>query len=271
MEKKEALEKLRTELKLKGCSEITIKNYSWFIEKFLISNEGKDLGSLSEDNVKSYLASLMDSKSRNTLSLAASSLRYFFLKVLNKPLTLELPKKQRTLPEVLTKEEVKKLLTLAETEKSRLILSLLYSSGLRVSELVNLKVKDLGLEEGIGWVRKGKGSKDRIFSISKNLLLELKAYLESHKENVFLFSKDKALTTRNIQKIIQKLRFKAAIQKKITPHTLRHSFATHLLESGVDIRLIQEILGHANLNTTQLYTHISSEQVKNIKNPFDNL
>jgi site-specific recombinase XerD len=269
MEKREAVEKLKNELKLKGCSELTVKNYCWFVNKFLEKNEAID--SLSEENVKSFLVSLMDSKSRNTTSLAASSLRYFFSKVLNKPLGLELPKKEKTLPEVLTKEEVKKILSITETKKSRLILSMLYSSGLRVSELVNLKVKDINLNDNIGWVRKGKGSKDRIISLSKNLSQELKAYIEKKPESIYLFSKDKPLTTRNIQKIIQKLKIKAGINKKITPHTLRHSFATHLLESGVDIRIIQEMLGHANLNTTQIYTHISSEQIKNIKNPLDSL
>ena len=271
MEKKEALEKLRNELKLKGCSELTVKNYSWFVNKFMLNHESKEVLALGEEEVKSFLVSLMDSKSRNTMALAASSLRYFFSKILNKPLNLELPKKQKTLPEVLTKEEVKKILSIAETHKSRLILSLLYSSGLRVSELVNLKVKDVNVQDNLGWVRKGKGSKDRIFTLSKSLSEELKTYITNHSNNIFLFSESKPLTPRNIQKIIQKLKVKAGIQKKVTPHTLRHSFATHLLESGVDIRIIQEMLGHANLNTTQIYAHVSSEMIKNIKNPLDNL
>jgi len=133
-----------------------------------------------------------------------------------------------------------------------------------------LKKEDLNLDEKTGWVRRGKGNKDRIFIISENLSKELKEYL---KENVnkYVFSKDKPLTTRNIQKIICGLRKKSEINKKITPHTLRHSFATHLLEQGTDIRIIQALLGHSSLNTTQVYTHVSSEQMKKVQNPLDGL
>ena len=166
---------------------------------------------------------------------------------------------------------VKRLIDSADNRKSRLIISLLYSSGLRVSELVNLKIFDLNLDENIGWVRKGKGNKDRIFTISFNLAKEVKEYLDDKKDNVYLFSKNDPLTTRNIQKIIKGTRIRAKINKKVTPHTLRHSFATHLLEQGTDIRLIQSLLGHSSLSTTQLYTHISTEQIKKIKNPFDEL
>lgn len=264
------VEKFQTELKLKGFSPLTTKNYLFFIQKFLdFSN--KDINVLNEDDVKSYLASLFDSKSRATISLATSALRSFY-SFLNKPVSkITLPKKEQKLPSVLTKEEVKILLNSTETRKSKLILSFLYSSGLRVSELVNLKISDLDLNDKMGWVRKGKGSKDRIFSVSEILINDIKKYLEEHKENVYLFSREKPLTPRNIQKIIQKTAKKAGINKKVTPHTLRHSFATHLLEAGTDIRIIQELLGHANLSTTQLYTHISQEQIKKIKNPFDSI
>ena len=172
---------------------------------------------------------------------------------------------------MLIKEEVRKLIDCAETKKSKLIISMLYSTGLRVSELVNLKREDINFEEKIGKVKKGKGSKDRIFTISENLCKDLNYYLQKRKDNKYIFSKDKPLTTRNIQKIVKHLQSKAKINKKITPHTLRHSFATHLLEGGTDIRVIQSLLGHASLNTTQIYTHISTEQIKKVKNPLDNL
>jgi integrase/recombinase XerD len=139
-----------------------------------------------------------------------------------------------------------------------------------VSELVNLKVDDLNLGENLGWVRKGKGAKDRLFSLSQSLGEELKEYLQG-RENKYVFAKEKPLTTRNIQKIIHGTKNRAGINKKVTPHTLRHSFATHLLEQGTDIRLIQTMLGHSSLSTTQLYTHISSDQIKKVKNPLDGL
>ena len=266
----ESLDKLKTELKFRGFSPLTIRNYSFFVEKFL-SGSGKKAEELNADDAKAYLSGLFDTKSKNTIMLAAASLKFYYQEVLKKDFgQMRLPKKERRLPEVLTKDEVKSLIDSADNRKSRLIISMLYSSGLRVSELVNLKVDDLNFNENIGWVRKGKGNKDRIFTLSSNLGQEFKEYLEG-REHKYLFSKDGPLTTRNIQKIIKGTRIRAGINKRVTPHTLRHSFATHLLENGTDIRIIQSMLGHASLNTTQVYTHISSEQIKRVKNPLDSL
>lgn len=266
----QTLENLRNELKLRGFSPLTIRNYTFFVEKFLQKTQ-KPIEQLTNEDAKAYLAELFDSKSKNTIMLALASLKFFYQEILKKDFTqIKIPKKDKKLPEVLTKEEVKKLIDAADSEKTRLIVSMLYSSGLRVSELVNLKVDDLNLDERVGWVRKGKGSKDRLFVISENLARDLREYLVN-KENKYVFSKEKPLTTRNIQKIIACLRKKTGINKKITPHTLRHSFATHLLESGVDIRKIQFLLGHSSLNTTQIYTHVSQEEIKKIRNPLDML
>lgn len=266
----EEIEKLKTELKLRGFSQLTIRNYVFFVEKF-IKHAGKQVTELNEDDAKNYLASLFEDKSKSTIMLAASSIRFFYTMLGKQIGKISLPKKDKKLPVVLNKEEIKLLLDKSDTRKSKLIISFLYSSGLRVSELVNLKRQDLNFQDKIGWVRKGKGNKDRIFTVSENLCIELQKFLEKHSENIYLFSKEKPLTTRNIQKIIQNTARKAGLQQKITPHTLRHSFATHLLESGTDIRVIQAILGHENLATTQIYAHVSSEMIKKIKNPFDNL
>lgn len=148
---------------------------------------------------------------------------------------------------------------------------MLYSSGLRVSELVNLKKQDLDFNENIGWVRLGKGKKDRMFILSKKLSIKLKKYTDKHSDWNYIFSEKNPLTTRNIQKIVQKAAFFANINKNVHPHTLRHSFATHLLDAGTDLRKIQELLGHQSISTTMLYTHISNEQLKSIKNPLDEL
>lgn len=267
----DSLDKLRSELKLRGFSPLTVRNYSFFVEKF-IKKSNKSVEELNQDDVKNYLASMFDDKSKNTIMLAAAALKFFFTEILKKEFgDIKMPKKEKRLPEVLTKEEVSKLLNAAKTKKSRLILSLLYSSGLRVSELVNLKPSDINFNENIGWVRAGKGSKDRMFTLSPSLCSEINNYLKKKENTKYLFSSDEPLTTRNVQKIVKNLRNMAEIQKKVTPHTLRHSFATHLLESGTDIRMIQTLLGHSSLNTTQIYTHISSDQIKKIQNPFDNL
>jgi site-specific recombinase XerD len=266
----ESIDKLKTELKLRGFSPLTARNYSFFVEKMLLKT-GKNAADLTEDDARNYLAEMFDTKSKNTIMLAAAALKFFYSEILGKEMgNIKVPKKDKALPEVLTKEEVKKLIDSTDNVKSRLIISLLYSSGLRVSELVNLKVSDINLDENTGWVRKGKGSKDRLFALSQSLCVELKSYLEG-RENQYLFSKEKPLTTRNIQKIIKGTKERAGMNKKVTPHTLRHSFATHLLEQGTDIRMIQQMLGHSSLSTTQLYTHISNEQIKKVANPFDKL
>lgn len=171
----------------------------------------------------------------------------------------------------MTKQEINSLINSAKTLKSKLILEVLYSSGLRVSELVNLKPESIIFTENIGWVRGGKGKKDRMFILSKNLIKKLEKFIKKNPNWKHLFSEDKPLTTRNIQKIVQKAAKNANLSKTVHVHTIRHSFATHLLENGVDIRKIQALLGHSSLNTTQLYTHVSSSQLKQIKNPLDNL
>ncbi|MDO8460523.1 MAG: tyrosine-type recombinase/integrase [Nanoarchaeota archaeon] len=268
----DSVDKLKSELKIRGFSPLTVRNYSFFVEKFL-AKTNKPVEELTSDDVKLYISELFDSKSKNTIMLAAASLKFFFKEILGKELTqIKMPKKEKTLPSVLNQEEVRMMIDSADTRKSRLIISLLYSTGLRVSELVNLKVNDLSLTEKTGWVRRGKGAKDRLFAMSESLAKELEEYIsEKGEDKLYLFSKQKPLTTRNIQKIIQGTSRRAGINKKVTPHTLRHSFATHLLEQGTDIRVIQSLLGHASLSTTQVYTHISSEQIKRVKNPLDTL
>lgn len=262
------VESLRAELKLRGFSPMTVRNYSFFVDKF-VQHAGKQPEQLTTDDAKLYLSSLFESKSKNTIMLAGAALKFYFIEILKKDFTaVKMPKKEKRLPAVLTKDEVRSLIEGADTEKSRLLISLLYSTGLRVSELVNLKQNDVNFTENTGWVRRGKGGKDRLFAMSEGIAKDLQAYLTGRSYQ-YLFSKEKPLTTRNIQKIIKQTAGRANIQKKVTPHTLRHSFATHLLEQGTDIRIIQALLGHSNLNTTQVYTHVSTDQIKKVVNPLD--
>jgi len=265
------IKRIETELRLRRKSEKTIKNYLFFNKKFLDFVK-KTSEQISMDDIKAYLASL-DKKSTATLSLAIASLRFYYEKILGKDLfsNFESPKKEKKLPSVLSKDEIKQIIEKADTDKSRLIISFLYGTGLRVSEIVNLKVQDINLAEKTGIVKAGKGNKDRMFILSEKLIQNLKTFMDEHANYQYVFSKDKPLTTRNIQKIIKHMTKKANINKKVTPHTMRHSFATHLLEAGTDIRYIQALLGHSNLNTTQIYTHVSTEELKKIKSPLDNL
>jgi len=187
-------------------------------------------------------------------------------------LGIKRPKRERRIPDVLTKEEVNRLIEAIPTKKSKLMVTLAYACGFRVSELIGLKVSNLNFEEMVGYIRQGKGRKDRMFNIPQRLLTKLKKQVETQKEigEEYVFSgKNGSLTDRNIQKIVRNAAKKAGIKKDVHPHTLRHSFATHLLENGTDIRMIQELLGHADLSTTQIYTHVSTEELKKIHSPFD--
>ena len=267
----EELKQLETELRLRRKSGKTIKNYLFFNKKFL-EFVNKPASSITVNDIKAYLASL-DKLSTATLSLAIASLRFFYEKLLKKDIfnDIETPKKEKKLPNVLTKHEIEQLIGGADNKKSKLIISMLYASGVRVSELVNLTKDDLNFAEKVGWVRGGKGKKDRMFIISDKISPQMKEFMDSKTGYNFIFSKDKVLTPRNIQKIVKNASKRAGLNKKITPHTLRHSFATHLLEAGTDIRYIQELLGHSNLSTTQIYTHVSTEEIKKIRSPLDTL
>lgn len=269
----ESLQKLETELKLRAFSPQTIKSYLYWNEKFL-EFINKQPNQVTPDDVKDFIANkLSENISIKSIILIKSALKFFYDEVLGKNIvTLKAPKISRKLPTVLTREEVKQLINSIKNKKHSLIVKLLYSSGLRLSELINLKVGNLELEEKIGWVRSGKGAKDRLFILSNRVSEELKDFTKDRKEDEYIFTGyNEKMSQRNVQKLIKLAARKAGIGKAITPHTLRHSLATHLLESGENIRKIQELLGHASLSTTQLYTHITTEELKKIKNPLDNL
>ena len=154
------------------------------------------------------------------------------------------------------------------------MISLIYACGLRVSELVNLKVNDFDFAEKVGQVRQAKGKKDRIFNIPESLTKKLQSQVEMQRQEgqeYGVSGRKGKMTSRNLQKIVVKAAQKAGINKAVHVHTLRHSFATHLLENGIDIRVIQEILGHANISTTEIYSHVSSEMIRNVKSPLDGL
>jgi len=272
MNSQEFLKLLETEIKISKLSDYTLRNYLDF-NKRLLGHAKKNPDQINTQDIKNFLADKMNDKATSSTILFLSSIRFAYSNVLDKDPTLRIkrPKKEHKIPIVLTREEIISLIDSTSTIKSRLILQLLYSSGLRVSEIVNLKIQDLDPNENMGWVRKGKGKKDRMFIFSKKLSKKLQKFIAKHVDWEYLFSKTKPLSTRNIQKIVQKATKKAEINKSVHPHTLRHSFATHLLESGVDIRKIQVLLGHASLSTTMLYTHISSSELMKIPNPLDEL
>jgi integrase/recombinase XerD len=269
----ENLQKLESELKLRGFSDRTVKMYLFYNHKFLEFIK-KEPEQVTEDDVKSFIAKKMnDGASAKSVVLIKAALKFFYDEVLKKNVvTFKPPKVSKKLPVVLTRDEVKRMIESTRNEKHKLIIMLLYSSGMRLSELTNLKVGDLELKEKIGWVRDGKGEKDRAFLVSEKIAEEMENFIKDRQISDYIFSGRKGrLSSRLVQKIVASAAAKAGINKKVSPHTLRHSFATHLLESGENIRKIQELLGHASLSTTQIYTHVSTEELKKVKNPLDEL
>jgi integrase/recombinase XerD len=271
MNKEEFLQKVKTEIKISKLSDYTLRNYLNYLQDFL-DFTNKKIDEINPDDVKLFMAEKLSERSSASVIVFLSAIRFGFSNILKTDPTssIKRPKKDKKIPVVLTKEEVVKLIESTENQKSNLIIQFLYSSGLRVSELVKIKREDLDFNEHTGWVRGGKGKKDRMFVLSEKLSKKIQRFIEKHDDWNYVFSKEKPLTTRNIQKIIQTSCRNSGINKEIHPHTLRHSFATHLLDQGIDLRKIQFLLGHSSIATTQIYTHISNEQVKNIKNPLDN-
>jgi integrase/recombinase XerD len=274
MTPEEFLKKLEIELKISKNSGYTSRNYL-ASNKHLINFSKKNPEEINEDDVKFFIAENLSDSSSSSIIVFLSAIKYAYSSILKKDITLGIkrPKRERKLPSVLTKDEIKKLFDSLNNKKSKLMVSLIYACGFRVSELINLKVADLNFDEHVGQIKQAKGKKDRIFNIPNFLIEDLKSQIEEQKnKSEYVFSGPKGkLTPRNLQKIVSKAAERAGIKKDVHCHTLRHSFATHLLENSVDIRKIQELLGHSSLSTTQLYTHISAEELKKIKSPIDEL
>lgn len=266
------LKNLETEIKISKLSPYTLRNYLDF-NKRLLDFSNKSPEEIGQQDIKNLLAEKMSDQSSSSTILFLAAIKFAYTSLMQRDPTsgIKRPKNEKKIPVVLTKPEIQQLFKSTETLKSNLILQLLYSSGLRVSEIVNLKPTDLDFNENIGWVREGKGKKDRIIILSKKISSKLERFSKKNPDWQYLFSKSKPLTTRNIQKIVQTAKRRAGIEKPIHPHTLRHSFATHLLENGVDIRKIQVLLGHSSLTTTQIYAHVSSAELKKINSPLDTL
>jgi site-specific recombinase XerD len=178
-------------------------------------------------------------------------------------------KKPKSLPTVLSRSEVAKILESPKNTKHKLLLSLAYGEGLRVSEVIGLKVQDLDFEELTVHIKQAKGQKDRISVMPTSLIDGLKNLIAGKNKNGLVFASERGgiLTTRTAQKVFENALRDSGIKKDVTFHSLRHSFATHLLENGTDVRFVQELLGHQNIRTTQIYTHVTNPKLKNIKSP----
>ncbi len=270
-----ALDDLSGELLLRGASELTVRTYVRHNARFA-DFLGTHPRAATEEDIKRFLGHLLSSgQQKSTVALARSAILFYQNEVRKKNIAgIKTPKQAKKLPIVLSRDEVRKLIEAVTHEKSRLLITLLYASGLRVSEALRLTVEDLELDQKIGWVRGGKGGKDRMILLGDAVTIEVRDYLRRQRiatGPVFLGYGGQAMTARNAQKIIKHAALVAHIHKPVTPHKLRHSFATHLRESGHDLRLIQELLGHSSIATTEIYTHVSTEEKRRVVSPADQL
>ncbi len=276
----ETLEEMAHSMVLAGFSPRTRKVYLGYARRFA-RWIGTPLQEAGLEEVRRYLVHLVEERgvSRSAHSQAVSALRFLFEKVLRRPQVIRdipRPKKQASLPAVLSRQEVDALLKAVRHPSSRALLMVLYSSGLRVSEAVRLRLEDVDRDRGLLRVRAGKGKKDRYTLLSRRALEAVERHLlfRDQTGEPWIFPgerKGRHISARSVQKMVARARVRAGLRKKVTPHTLRHSFATHLLESGTDLRYIQELLGHASSRTTEIYTHVSNRDLSRIRNPLDEL
>lgn len=227
---------------------------------------------LDQENIRNFLLRCEQNQiSPQSRNLFLNAIKFYYRNVLRNVQKIEIQsaKKPKGLPVVLSRIEIRKIIEFSKNPKHKLLMSLAYGAGLRVSEIITLKVQDLDLDELTIHIKQAKGQKDRISVIPESIVDELRNLIAGKENNDFVFASERGgkLTTRTAQKVFENaLRF-SGIKKDATFHSLRHSFATHLLENGTDVRYVQELLGHKNIRTTQLYTQVTNPQLKNIKSP----
>lgn len=261
-------------LEVKMYSFATAKSYIYHFENF-INHFEIDYNKLSEKEIHEYL--LMKQRqgvSKSSLNLIINSIKFYYEVVLGMPnrfYSINRPSKERKLPAVLALNEVEDLIRAAGNIKHKCIISLLYSAGLRRSELINLQLADIDSKRLLIIIKQSKGNKDRVSLLSERLLIDLRMYYKKYRPKNYLFEGPTGLpyTGSSINKLIKRAASVAGIKKNISAHTLRHSFATHLLENGTDLRSIQVLLGHNSSQTTEIYTHIATNHIHKIKSPID--
>ena len=257
-------------LELKKYANNTVKSYVNCFETFINHYKDQELLSLNENDIRNYLQKLIQEKRSNSyINQAINAIKFYYEVVLGMPnrfYAIERPRKEHKLPKVLSKEDVLMIIDHTNNIKHRCIVSLLYSAGLRRGELLNLKLEDIDSKRMLIRVEAAKGNSDRYTLLSKTLLKDLRKYYKQWKPSDYLFegpSKNK-YSAASVVKIVQRASQKCGIRKKVTPHMLRHSFATHLLENGADLRSIQQMLGHESITTTEIYMHLDKSFLKGI-------
>ncbi|EKE15798.1 MAG: putative integrase [uncultured bacterium] len=273
MNLKELLEKIEQELKLRNYSRKTIKSYLGCLLDYFryikIIKKDPDIFI-----IKKYLLEKQDNgQSSQTINLHLNAIKYFYREIFKiaAPIDIKFAKTSNKLPVVLSRIEIEKIINAIGNRKHRLLISLSYGAGFRVSEAINLRIKDINLEELTIHIKEAKGKKDRITIFPEKLIPDLAEIISLRDKNDLVFASNRGgkLTERTAQKIFETALQNTGIAKDATFHSLRHSFATHLLENGTDVRYVQELLGHANIRTTQIYTKVTNPSLKKIKSPLE--
>lgn len=268
------LTKTEQELRLRNYSLKTRKSYLLCLEKYFnfLSDEKNIIGLKSSEKVRKFLLNKQEKgQAGQTINLYLNAIKFFYRDILklSEKIDLKFAKRSKKLPVVLSRNEIKKIINSLKNIKHKLMISLAYGAGLRISEVINLKIRDIDLNELTIHLKEAKGKKDRITILPEKIKNDLGKFIIGKENNSLLFESERGgkLSERTAQKVFVKALKLASIKKPATFHSLRHSFATHLLENGVDIRYVQKLLGHANIRTTQIYTKVTNPSLKNIKSP----
>lgn len=268
-------QKMENLLRLRNYSQKTINSYLFYINEYLNFSKTQEIKNKHEAIEKYLLEKQKNDQSPQTINLALNSIKFLYREVLksNDKIKFRCAKKNKKLPVVLSRREIEKIILQINNNKHKLMISLGYAAGLRISEVINLRVKDIDLEGFIIHIKNSKGKKDRITVFPEKLSNSIKNLMAGKNKNELVFESNRGgkLTTTSLQKVFRKALEKSAIKKEATFHSLRHSFATHLLENGTDVRYVQKLLGHANIRTTQIYTQVTNPTLKNIRSPLDNM
>ncbi len=276
---KAEVNKLEKWLRSRRYSQSTISSYTKSLYVFLCFYKEKPVVEITNDDVTLFVNEYILKKGLSTSyqNQTITAIKWYFDIIQDKKIqvaTLDRPKVEKKLPNVLSKTDIKNLLEVHSNIKHRAMLSLMYSCGLRRSELLNLKKADIDSKRNIIRIIQSKGKKDRIVPLSPKILILLQEYYTKYKPKTFLFEGGKAgerYSASSLAAVLKQAAYKINLQKPVTLHWLRHSYATHLLEAGTDLRYIQELLGHTSSRTTEIYTHVSTKNLQNIKSPFDDL
>lgn len=265
-------------LALKRFSYASIKTYKSALIKFLTAFPERSPQTISIKDIEQFIQSytLQNNSSQSSQKQLVGAIKFLYRELLGKNYSLNYlypDRREYKIPVVLSKNEVARLLDTIDNIKHRAIITIIYSAGLRLNEALNLKISDVDSERMVLKITQSKGKKDRYVMLSQKLLQLLRQYYVHHRPKIYLFEGQygNMYSPRSVQAIFKKALKKAAISKPVTVHTLRHSFATHLLESGTDIRVIQQLLGHSSIKTTQIYTHVSATTISKVQSPFDQL